>query len=89
MNNIDFSECSFIEDQMQFYTYYDFCENRRAIKRLFRSLTLNGKIFYKYYVYANIHTRMIEKNKIWDYLNDYADDFELLRLGNFYNSGNF
>lgn len=80
MKEIDFSECSFIEQEMQYYTFKDFCQQRRVIKKLYNCLSKNGKIFYHYYVYANIHMKITFKNKIWDYLNDYANDDELLKL---------
>lgn len=81
MNKKDqFVECKFIDNEMQFITYIDFCENRKAIKQLFKSLSTNGKLFYKWYVYANIHTNEFYKNKIWDYLNDYDEyGIELLK----------
>lgn len=75
----NFKECRFITNEMQFINYIDFCENRKAIKKLYKSLSDNGKIFYQWYVYANIWMSEFYKNKIWDYLND--DDphgFELL-----------
>lgn len=79
--SFDFSECRFISETMWFYTYFDFCENRKSIKRLFNVLTENGKLFYKWYVYANIHMNSQYKNAIWDYLNDYdPHGFELLHL---------
>ena len=42
-------------------------------------------IFYKYYVYANIHMNEMFKNRIWSYLNDY-DEFgiELLKAKKIY-----
>ena len=76
----DFSECEFIESEMKFYTYNDFCKNRKAICRLFLSLSKNGRVFYKYYVYANTHMKLNFKNRIWDYLNGYCNEEELLKL---------
>lgn len=78
---VDFSECSFIEEQMQFYTYYDFCDHCKAIRRLFEKLTYNGRKFYQYYVYANTHMDLYYKNAIWDYLNGYDDErYQLMEL---------
>ena len=77
----DFSACSFIEEHMQYYTYYDFCDNRKAIRRLYDALDINGKTFYHYYVYANTHMDLYFKNAIWDYLNGYDDMcYQLLEL---------
>ena len=81
----DFSECSFIENEMKYYTYNDFCENRNAIKNLYKKLSKNGKIFYKYYIYANIHMNLFYKDKIWDFLNDYDEyGIELMSKLRFY-----
>lgn len=84
-DNIDFSICEFIEENMWFFTYYDFCDNRIQIKQLFDKLTRQQKCFYKWYIYANIHMNEIFKNKIWDYLNEY-DKYgnELMRAKRFY-----
>lgn len=73
-NNIDFSQCEFISENMWFITYDEFCHNRRAIRRMFDSLDKNGKLFYMWYVYANVHMREYHKNAIWDYLNYYDPD---------------
>lgn len=87
MNKIDFSQCRFISENMWFITYTDFCDNRRGIRRLFNELDKNGKEFYMWYVYANIHMKECHKNAIWDYLNDYDPNaIELLRLARFYKS---
>ena len=81
----DFSECSFIENEMKYYTYEDFCKYRKIIKKLYNSLSKNGKIFYKYYVYANIHMNVTCKDRIWDYLNGYDENgFELMRIARIY-----
>ena len=79
---VDFSECKFIRREMQFYTYYDFCDNKSAIKRLFKGLSKNGKLFYMWYIYANIHMELFYKNAIWDYLNfeDEENEFRLIEL---------
>ena len=63
---------------MKFYTYTDFLNNCVGIKRLYkRNLGKYGKIFYKWFIYSNIHTTMQQKNKIWDYINDYCSRNEL------------
>lgn len=81
---IDFSVCEFIHENLNFYTYYDFCDNRKAIKRLFKELNKNAKLFYMWYVYANIHMNETFKNAIWDYLNGYDDGSHLLELKKIY-----
>ena len=84
MNNIDFSECEFINEVLRYYTYYDFCDNRKIIKKHYNCLSKNGKLFYKWYVYANIHMDLQFKNAIWDYLNEYDNGCELLNKKRFY-----
>lgn len=84
-DNIDFSICDFIEERMWFFTYYDFCDNRKQIKQDFDALTLNQKRFYRWYVYANVRMSESFKNKIWDYLNGYdKSGSELIRAKQFY-----
>lgn len=81
MKEDEFKECYFINSEMKFYTYTDFLQNCDAIKRLYdKRLTTNGKIFYKWFVYANIHLTIGQKNKAWDYLNEYCDKKELYEL---------
>lgn len=83
--DIDFSFCDFIEEYMWFFTYYDFCDNRHYLKKVFETFTTNERVFYRYYVYANVHMDMQYKNAIWDYLNDYDPyGIELLRLKKIY-----
>lgn len=85
--DIDFSFCDFIEEYMWFFTYYDFCDNRYYLKRMFKTFSTNERIFYRYYVYSNIHMDIQYKNAIWDYLNDYdPHGGELLRLKKLYRS---
>ena len=80
-SGFDFSECKFISAEMRFYSYQDFCKNCFAIKRLYEKyLSREGKLFYKWYVYANINVTMQQKNKIWDFINDYASKDELIEI---------
>lgn len=81
---VDFSYCEFIRENMSFYTYYDFCDNRKIIKKIFKTMGKNEKLFYFWYIYANIHMDLVFKNAIWDYLNDYDNGLELLRLKRIY-----
>lgn len=80
----DFSICEFINEMMWFFTYYDFCDSNKQIKRMFKNLGKHEKQFYKWYVYANIHMDLHYKNVIWDYLNDYIDENYLLEKKRFY-----
>ena len=79
---IDFSECEFIHDEMTIYTFEDFYKDRKLIKQQYEKLTKNGKRFYMWYLYSNIHMGLNKKNAIWDYLNDYKDDEQLLEVKN-------
>lgn len=80
-HKIDFSICEFIESHMWVITYDDFCDRRKGLKRLYESFDDNKKIFYKWYIYSNVHMTEAYKNTIWDYLNfddpEYED--ELMR----------
>ena len=72
MKKTDFSVCSFIRNELNFFTYYDFCKNAKVFKKYYNKFSKDEKIFYKWYVYANIHMDEGHKNYIWDYLN--SDD---------------
>ena len=79
-NEVVFRQCRFIKEEMWFFTYQDFCQARYGIKRLFKEMDKNGKLFYMWYVYASLIKRDLQ-NAIWDYLNDYdPNGIELLRL---------
>lgn len=81
MKDSDFKECWFIDSEMKFYSYKDFLRNAYAIKRLFDyTLQKNGKLFYKWFLYANIHLTMAQKNKAWDWLNNYCEYDDLKEL---------
>ena len=72
MKDIDFSSCPFIKEQLCFLTYTDFCHNAKIIKLVYDGLEKDAKIFYKWYIYANIHMTEFFKDTIWQYLN--SDD---------------
>lgn len=78
MTESDFKECRYIDIEMRFTTYDSFLEDARAIKRLYKQL--NHKVFYKWYVYANIHISLDRKNKMWCYLNDDLTYEQLVKL---------
>lgn len=77
---VDFSECEFINEEMKIYTFYDFCDNHRVIKRLFSKLNKNAQMFYMWYIYANIHMDLMYKNAIWDYVNGFAEETRIFEL---------
>lgn len=82
MKKDEFRDCEFIEQSLKFYGFKDFCDNAFIIKRNFNSLSRNGKIFYKYYIYASININLKQKHAIWDYLNDYTDFAQLHKIYN-------
>ena len=75
MTDSDFSVCPFIKNELCFLTYYDFCHNAKILKAFYQAMEEDAKIFYKWYVYANIHMEESYKNLIWEYLNN--DDPQL------------
>ena len=82
MDNFDFQFCEFIDYNMSYLTYADFCNKCALIKKMFQELNYYQKRFYKWYVYANINMGMNYKNTIWQYLNfDYKEYYlNLLHL---------
>ena len=69
MKDTDFTQCDFINKNMNYTNYLDFCNNCYAIKELYKELDHNGKRFYKWYVYANIYMDILYKDRIWEFLN--------------------
>ena len=59
-----------IRDELRFIGFKDFYKRSRYIKQIYRSLSIDEKWRYKYYVYSN---RLISENNadlIWHYLNE-------------------
>ena len=75
MKKEELRECQFIDESLKFYTYEDFYRDKKTIKAMYR--TLDNKIFYKWFVYANINISLVQKDAIWEYLN--GDDLKNLR----------
>ena len=82
MKDIDFSTCPFIRDELRFLTYFDFCKNAKILKAYYEALEVNAKIFYKWFVYSNIHMTEYFKDRIWDYLNNPDDEYYTLLIEN-------
>lgn len=80
----DFLECEFIDKSMCFLTFYDFVRQSTRIKECFKSMTKNGRQFYMWYIYANIHMDEFYKGLCWDFLNDYATYGDLIYKQRFY-----
>lgn len=66
----DFTQCRFIEDYMRYADLNDFIKNGHIIKARYVRMTADGKMFYKYFVYAHTNTTTKQKDAIWDYLNN-------------------
>ena len=85
MQDIDFEQCKFINEQMRILTFNDFVGNRKLLRDMFwEELDDNGRLFYMWYIYANIHMNETYKNYCWDYLNNYINDADLLYHLRFY-----
>ena len=59
-----------IRDELRFVGFRDFYKRSRYIKQIYRSLPIDEKWHYKYYVYSN---RLIDQKHvdlIWQYLNE-------------------
>ena len=80
----DFSDCKLILQELTFYTYNDFCDNRNIIKREYKKLNDTQKLFYHYYIYANQHMRLTYKDRIKDFLEDDCTEEDLLNILKFY-----
>lgn len=70
MKIVDFTDCRFIENCMRYSDIKDFANISHILKARFKMMKPDGKLFYKYFVYAHTNTTENEKNIIWEYLND-------------------
>lgn len=67
--DIDFVDIKFIDWELKYTTRDEFILNAKTIKKVYKAMDYRQKQIYKWYCYANIHTNLYQKNKIWDYLN--------------------
>ena len=67
MTEEEYKECRYIDNNLKFYTYRDFKRDAFYLRVLYNKLP--HKIFYKWYIYANIHLTMKQKNIAWAFLN--------------------
>ena len=74
----DFVDIRFIDYELRWIMPDDFITSAKDIKRVYNNMNLNQKKIYKWYCYANIHTTMHQKNKIWDYLNGYTNYYDVV-----------
>ena len=75
MQDIDFTQCEFIKENMNYLTYFDFCNSCYSIKAMYNQLNKYEKRFYKWYVYSNIHMEKKKKNAIWNFLNSNETEY--------------
>lgn len=67
MSEQEYKECAYIDIEMKFYTYKDFKKSAFYLRRMYDKLP--HKLFYRWYVYANIHLTLSQKNIVWSFLN--------------------
>lgn len=77
MNEYDMRSCRYIKENLRFVFYREFYRDRYLIRRLYNQLDKDAKIFYKWFIYANIHTTIGEKNAIWEFLNDIGEQYDI------------
>ena len=65
----DFMDTNFINWELKWTIKDEFISNAQVIKKVYKVMSYNQRVIYKWYCYANIHTNLYQKNKIWDYLN--------------------
>jgi len=87
MTQPDFEFCRFIDKELCFVTIPDFYRNRKILKFFYNNLDNDAKLFYKWYVYANVFIDESSKNIIWEYLNNAEIEHEL-RLYDLYKKYN-
>lgn len=67
MTEEEYKECRYIDNNLKFYTYRDFKKDAFFLRKLYDKLP--HKIFYKWYIYSNIHLTMKQKDIAWSFLN--------------------
>lgn len=78
MTEEEYKECKWIDDNLKFYTYKDFKKDAYYLRMLYSKL--KNKLLYKWYIYANIHLSLKQKDIAWSFLNH---DVEYEILDNF------
>ena len=67
-----------IDRDMMFYTFDDFIRIRKFIKEKLRNKDRDYIYIYRMYVGARPWVKDFYRGLIWDYLNDYMTDSELM-----------
>ena len=57
-------------ENIKFINFDDFYKNRKLIRCNYRKLLLRDKIAFKHYVYYELTDCEIDKNVIWNFLNE-------------------
>jgi len=81
---IDWENLNFLDYDLRFYTYDEFCKRCKRIKFKYSKLNTNQKIFYHFYIYANQHMLLLYKDRIQDYLEDECTEEDLFKILKFY-----
>lgn len=82
--NIDISNWEFLDKDLKYYTFDEFCSKNRLIKYKFEQLTDTQKAIYHLYIYANQHMTQTYKDRIMEYLMEDCDEEELYKILQFY-----
>ena len=59
-----------IKEELRFIGFKDFYKRSRIIKSKYRSLSLEEKWTYKYYLYSNSLISLTRLDLMWEYLNE-------------------
>lgn len=74
----------FFGDDMLFYTFDDFIRRRHYIKSQLLLKDYKYRVMYRLYIEARPWVKDCYRGCIWDYLNNYMNDDELLSCYNKY-----
>lgn len=67
-----------VYDNMKFFGYRGFYDNRYKFKGLYEHLSMTDKYLYKYYVYSRRYLKERTCNIIWEFLNATDDELEAI-----------
>lgn len=68
----------FFPETMEFYGFKEFFQRREYIKEQFRELEDYQQYVYRGYIYEMPFVTDYIRNTIWDYLNGFCPDIELV-----------
>ena len=67
-----------MKKNMIFYNLLDFFQRKETIKEEYDLLTIDEREIYKMFVYSLPFMEEDIKDEIWEYLNDWLEDYEKL-----------